>query len=377
MLEKMPTSRHSKGHSHIMSDRQSIVSDPEIIRARAMETLFERLETLCEGAIAIDRAGRVVYVNEKYLHALHLNRVSDAIGRPIEEIIPNSLMRRVAETGEPILLDIMELGGEQLVVTRMPIEDEDRNVIGAIGFVLSDHLDNLKPLIARMSQLESDLRLAKRQLSQARTARFTFDDYVGATSGIARAKDLAARAARQSVTVLLTGETGTGKELLAQAIHNASARADKPFVSVNVAAIPDALIESEFFGTAPGAYTGADRKGRDGKFRTADGGTLFLDEIGEMPLQLQVKLLRVLQEREIEPVGSDKVTKSTFASSPRPMSTCKSASTKARSGPTSIIGSTCSRSNCRHCANAPAISPRFAQSCSMTSSIPAITSTRG
>ena len=292
-----------------MSDRQSIVSDPAIIRARAMETLFERLENLCEGAIAIDRAGRVVYVNEKYLPALGLDQTSQAIGRPIEEVIPNSLMRRVVETGEPILLDIMELGGEQLVVTRMPIEDENKNIIGAIGFVLYDHLDGIRPLVARMGQLESDLRLAKRQLSQGRSARFTFDDYVGRTAGIARAKELAGRAARQGVTVLLTGETGTGKELLAQAIHNASARADKPFVSVNVAAIPDTLIESEFFGTAPGAYTGADRKGRDGKFRTADGGTLFLDEIGEMPLQLQVKLLRVLQEREIEPVGSDKVTK--------------------------------------------------------------------
>jgi transcriptional regulator with PAS, ATPase and Fis domain len=292
-----------------MSDRPSFVSDPAIIRARAMETLFERLEDLCEGAIAIDRAGRVVYVNEKYLHSLGLNHTTEAIGRPIEEIIPNSLMRRVAETGKPILLDIMELGGEQLVVTRMPIEDENKNVIGAIGFVLSDHIDSLKPLIARMAQLESDLRVAKRQLSQARTARFTFDDYVGEAPAIKRAKELAGRAARQSVTVLLTGETGTGKELLAQAIHNASPRADKPFVSVNVAAVPDTLIESEFFGTAPGAYTGADRKGRDGKFRIADGGTLFLDEIGEMPLQLQVKLLRVLQEREIEPLGSDKVAK--------------------------------------------------------------------
>jgi transcriptional regulator with PAS, ATPase and Fis domain len=292
-----------------MSDRQPIVSDPAFIRARAMETLFERLENLCEGAIAIDRAGNVVYVNEKYLHSLRLTDASEAIGRPIEEIIPNSLMRRVAETGEPILLDIMELGGEQLVVTRMPIEDENKNVIGAIGFVLYDHLDSIKPLIARMGQLESDLRVAKRQLSQPRTARFTFNDYVGSSEGIARAKELASRAARQNVTVLLSGETGTGKELLAQAIHNASPRADRAFVSVNIAAVPDTLIESEFFGTAPGAYTGADRKGRDGKFRTADGGTLFLDEIGEMPLQLQAKLLRVLQEREIEPLGSDKVTK--------------------------------------------------------------------
>src|SRR5205807_3502263 len=132
------------------------------------------------------------------LHSLRLGRVSEAIGRPIEEIIPNSLMRRVAETGEPILLDIMELGGEQLVVTRMPIEDENRNVIGAIGFVLSDHLDNLKPLIARVNQLESELRTAKRQLSQPRSARFSFDDFVGETSGIAQAKELARRAARQS-----------------------------------------------------------------------------------------------------------------------------------------------------------------------------------
>jgi transcriptional regulator with PAS, ATPase and Fis domain len=292
-----------------MTDRKTIVSDPNFIHARAMATLFERLEQLCEGAIAIDRAGYVVYVNEKYLPALGLRHTSEAIGRPIEEIIPNSLMRRVVETGKPILLDIMELGREQLVVTRMPIEDENRKVIGAIGFVLYDHLDSLKPLIARVSQLESDLRIAKRQLSQPRGARFTFDDFVGDTAGIAEAKELARRAARQNVTVLLTGETGTGKEMLAQAIHNASSRADKPFVSVNVAAIPDTLIESEFFGAAPGAYTGADRKGRDGKFRVADGGSLFLDEIGEMPLQLQAKLLRVLQEREIEPLGSDKVAK--------------------------------------------------------------------
>ena len=137
-------------------------------------------------------------------------------------------MRNVVESGEPILLDIMELGGEQLVVTRMPIEDEERNVIGAIGFVLYDHLESLKPLLARVTQLESDLRLARRQLSDARAARFTFADFVGATPGIAQAKELASRAARQNVTVLLTGETGTGKEMLAQAIHNASSRAEKP-----------------------------------------------------------------------------------------------------------------------------------------------------
>jgi transcriptional regulator with PAS, ATPase and Fis domain len=110
--------------------------------------------------------------------------------------------------------------------------------------------------------------------------------------------------------VLLLGETGTGKELLAHAIHAASARAHKAFVSINSAAIPEALLEAEFFGTAPGAFTGADRKGRSGKLQLAEGGTLFLDEIGDMPLALQSKLLRVLQEKEYEPVGSNQMLRS-------------------------------------------------------------------
>jgi len=117
----------------------------------------------------------------------------------------------------------------------------------------------------------------------------------------------ARRAAQSSSPVLLLGETGTGKELLAHAIHTASARAKGPFVSLNIAAVPDTLLEAEFFGFAPGAFTGADRKGREGKFKLADGGTLFLDEIGDMPLALQAKLLRALQEGEIEPLGSNKV----------------------------------------------------------------------
>jgi sensor histidine kinase regulating citrate/malate metabolism len=110
-----------------------------------MESLFERFDSLCEGAIAIDRAGRIVYVNERNLATLGLASVADALGREIEEIIPNSLTRRVVETGEPILLDIMEFGRQHLVVTRMPVEDEDHNVIGASGFVLYDRLDHLNP----------------------------------------------------------------------------------------------------------------------------------------------------------------------------------------------------------------------------------------
>lgn len=109
--------------------------------------------------------------------------------------------------------------------------------------------------------------------------------------------------------MLILGETGTGKELLAQAIHAASPRADSPFVAVNIAAVPETLLEAEFFGVAPGAYTGAERRGRDGKFQLADSGTLFLDEIGDMSLALQAKLLRTLQEKEFEPVGSNRLVR--------------------------------------------------------------------
>ncbi|HEX3635071.1 MAG TPA: sigma 54-interacting transcriptional regulator, partial [Paraburkholderia sp.] len=122
-------------------------------------------------------------------------------------------------------------------------------------------------------------------------------------------KRQARRAAQLESPVLLLGETGTGKELLAHAIHGGSARANQPLVTVNVAAIPDTLLEVEFFGAAPGAYTGADRKGRVGKFELANGGTLFLDEIGDMPLPLQGKLLRVLQDKEFEPLGSNRIVR--------------------------------------------------------------------
>jgi len=132
---------------------------------------------------------------------------------------------------------------------------------------------------------------------------------MGSSAACLEVKRQARRAAQQDATVLLLGETGTGKEMLAHAIHAASNRARSAFIALNVAAIPDNLLEVEFFGAAPGAYTGADRKGRDGKFKLADGGTLFLDEIGDMPLAVQAKLLRVLQDQEVERLGSNVVCK--------------------------------------------------------------------
>jgi transcriptional regulator with PAS, ATPase and Fis domain len=165
--------------------------------------------------------------------------------------------------------------------------------------------------MAKFSRLQGELDSARRQLAEQRTEqrrpKHTVASFIGNSAAAIEVKRQARRVAQTDSTVLLLGETGTGKELLAHGIHAASRRAGKPFVGVNIAAVPDTLLEAEFFGVAPGAYTGADRKGREGKFKLADGGTLFLDEIGDMPLGVQSKLLRALQEQEIEPLGSNRV----------------------------------------------------------------------
>ena len=284
-----------------------MLRDYERIRRLAMPSLFESLESLCEGTVIVDRNARIVWINERYATTLGAKSAADAIGREIEEVIPSSLMRKVVTSGQPILLDIMETNGKTFVVTRIPLKDEQGEIVGAVGFALFDQVLSLKPLFAKLEAIQQELAVTKKRLAEERRAKYTFSNFVGSSPVCMEVKRQARRAAQLDATVLLLGETGTGKELLAHAIHASSARAEKPFVGVNVAAIPEALLETEFFGAVAGAYTGADKRGRKGKFEVADGGTLFLDEIGDMPLQLQSKLLRVLQEQEFEPVGSDQV----------------------------------------------------------------------
>ncbi|MBW7900244.1 MAG: sigma 54-interacting transcriptional regulator [Rhodocyclaceae bacterium] len=279
------------------------------LRARAMESLFGAFDSLCEGTVVVDRDARVVWINERYAARFGVADAKRAIGKAIEEIIPTSLMREVVRTGKPLLLDILDVDGESFVVTRIPLKDERGETIGAIGFALFDKLQPLQPFYARLHRLQHQLAQTRQHLAAERRAKYTFSNYIGNSPAAAQVKQQARRAARLEATVLLLGETGTGKELLAHAIHAASTRAGRPFVGFNVAAIPETLLEAECFGAAPGAYTGADRKARVGKFELADGGTLFLDEIGDMPPAMQAKLLRVLQESEVEPLGSNKVVK--------------------------------------------------------------------
>ncbi|MDD1018205.1 sigma 54-interacting transcriptional regulator [Pseudomonas sp. TNT2022 ID1048] len=288
-----------------MNDSESL-KDYQRVRQLAIRSLFEIIEQSSEGTVIVDRDANIVWMNERYARRFGLESAAFAIGKPCESVIPGSLLREVVRTGRPILLDMQDTPKEPLVVMRLPIHDAAGTVIGAIGFALFDELRSLSPMLKRYLSMQEELA-STRSLLRARQTKYNFAHFIGTSAASLEVKRRARRSASAESPVLLQGETGTGKELLAQAIHAASPRAHKPFVSINSAAIPEALLEAEFFGTAPGAFTGADRKDRAGKLQIAQGGTLFLDEIGDMPLPLQSKLLRVLQEKEFEPVGSNEV----------------------------------------------------------------------
>ena len=287
--------------------------DAESVLKLAARSMFDLFSNMSEGMMLVDRSGRVVWINDSYkrfLPALGFERAEDFVGKPVEQVVPNTLMRHVLESGKPILLDLLTNKAGTFVVSRIPLRDDAGEVIGVLGMVLFDHPETtLQPLIGKFARLQKDLDEARRELAAQRRAKYTFASFVGSSPAAIEVKRQARRAAQTEGNVLLVGETGTGKELLAHAIHAASARAAKPFVGVNLAAVPETLLEAEFFGVVPGAYTGADRKGRDGRFVLADGGTLFLDEVGDAPPALQAKLLRALQEQEIEPLGSNRVIK--------------------------------------------------------------------
>ncbi|MCX2900832.1 sigma-54 interaction domain-containing protein [Pseudomonas mandelii] len=285
------------------------LKDYQRVRLLAIRSLFEIIEQSSEGTVIVDRDANIVWMNERYARRFGLDLAEVAIGKPCESVIPGSLLREVVRTGRPILLDMQDTPKEPLVVMRLPIHDDTGMVIGAIGFALFDELRSLSPMLKRYMSMQEELA-STRSLLRARQSKYNFAHFIGTSSATLEVKRRARRGASADSPVLLLGETGTGKELLAQAIHGASPRAHKAFVSINSAAIPEALLEAEFFGTAPGAFTGADRKGRIGKLQLAQGGTLFLDEIGDMPLPLQSKLLRVLQEKEFEPVGSNEMIQS-------------------------------------------------------------------
>jgi len=298
-----------------MPSLPQLPQDPASLLKLAAQSMFDLYAQTVQGMMVVDRAHRVVWISEGYkrfLPALGFADEHEFVGKLVEEVVPNTLLAQVIDSGQPILVDLLSNKAGTFLVSRVPLRDAQGEVIGALGMVLMDHPEStMQPLMTKFGQLQRELAAAQRQLAaeqvRNRRPKYSIATYIGASPAALEVKRQARRVAATGSTVLLLGETGTGKELLAHAIHAASPRAAKAFVGVNIAAVPDTLLEAEFFGVVAGAYTGAERKGRDGKFKLADGGTLFLDEIGDMPLALQAKLLRALQEQEVEPLGSNQV----------------------------------------------------------------------
>ncbi len=277
------------------------------IKKQALSFFTESFEQFYENSIAVEANCRVTWISESYYHFLELT--SSPIGQPISTIIPGSYLPGVIASGVPIFLDLLLLKNQWIVVSVIPLQDEDGKIVGGFGFVASESISQINPLLSKYNSLQNQLKDARNKLAIERNSRYHLSQVIGRSDALQSVKKQVRQAARFDISVLLTGETGTGKELIAHALHDLSGRNAGPFVSINVAAIPENLIEAEFFGVAPGAYTGATRGGRIGKFELANSGTLFLDEIGDMPVDLQAKLLRVLQEQEFEPIGSNTLKK--------------------------------------------------------------------
>ncbi len=270
---------------------------------KSLSMLEVAIDSDYEGLIITDAEGKILKVNQAYADFLGYP-VPGMIGRPVTELVENTRMHIVARTGQAEIAHIQKINGHEMVASRIPIFREGK-VVAVVGKVMFQDLDDLFAMIDRFKRLKNELEFYKTELSKRLGARYSFDNIVGTSAVLEQVKALGSRVARSDTTVLLEGESGTGKEMFAHAIHIASSRALGPFIKVNCAAIPENLFESELFGYVEGAFTGAQKKGKKGKFLLADKGTIFLDEISELPLTMQAKLLRVLQEREVEPVGSD------------------------------------------------------------------------
>jgi len=220
-------------------------------------------------------------------------------------------MHIVARTGKAEINQSQLIKGQNMVVQRIPIQQDGR-VIAVFGQVMFKDVKDVGKLARELSLLESKVKLYEEELITLRSTRYTFDSIIGASDAIRSVKGEALKAAANSFPVLITGESGTGKELFAQAIHHASGRRLYPFVRINCAAIPRDLLESELFGYERGAFTGAKTEGKPGKFELAHQGTIFLDEIGDLPVEMQPKLLRAIEDKEFERVGGTRVVRSDF-----------------------------------------------------------------
>lgn len=256
------------------------------------------------GIVVTDLQGRIMFLSEKYAEILQVDR-KESVGKHVTEIIPGTRMHIVAKTGIEEMGSIFKLkNGETVLVNRMLVK-KNGQVIGVAAFGSISERDEISTsaTIEKINKLSQEVKQYKNELTKIRGAKYSLDRIIGNSLKIIKMKELIIKVAQTKSTALINGETGTGKELVAHAIHQQSNRNHQPFIRVNCAAIPSELMEAELFGYEEGAFTGARKGGKIGKFELANCGTILLDEINQMPLYMQSKLLRVIQEREIERVG--------------------------------------------------------------------------
>ena len=256
---------------------------------KSLETI---INAVYEGIISCDEKGIITCFNETAAKNYGISK-HEAIGKHVSHVVPNSLLNKALSHSNSFY--------EEKIEGTNTLEESISLISNAI---LIKEADAIVGAVESFSPEESIYRVAYRLTKREQDA--AFDHIIGSSQIIKEAKEMALNVAQSSSTILITGESGTGKELFARAIHNSSLRAKEPFVVINCSAIPDSLLESELFGYEKGAFTGAKHEGKPGLIELAEGGTIFLDEIGDMPLHLQVKILRVLQEKTIQKVGGTK-----------------------------------------------------------------------
>jgi PAS domain S-box-containing protein len=257
------------------------------------------LDPLNEGVLIADHNAVVRYVNPRYT-AITGVEFDHIVGKPIRDVRPHALLPEVIKKNEPIEGVYRREGKVEYIVNISPLFINHR-IVGGLSIVMD--ITKVKKMARELDKSISQLRRIKSSLRGFFPSRYTFKDILGESSSMTRAKEIAIKVAQSHSNVLISGESGTGKEMFAHAIHHESARAEKPFIPVNCAAISPSLVESELFGYSEGAFTGAKKGGKIGLLELANHGTVFLDEIGDMNVQQQAKILRVLEDKRFIKVG--------------------------------------------------------------------------
>lgn len=251
----------------------------------------------------LDKNANIIYMNEAFLDFLKLKE-EDVIGRLVTDVNPTSKFPETLQSKRASIAEEHVFpNNKPAIVHRIPIFDDEGEVIGGFGMLLFEDIEKAKDIAEKYAEINKELALYKNELAKINTTKYTLEDIYGISDEINISKSKVKKIAKVNSNVVILGESGVGKELFAHSIHNESSRSQGPFVTLNCSAIPENLFESELFGYEEGAFTGAKRGGNIGKFELAHGGTIFLDEIGDMSHPMQVKLLRVLQEKEVLRIG--------------------------------------------------------------------------